>query len=1638
MKSYRISSIILLVALFINSALPAVPANAQTQLLFEGMIAYVDATGNVIITTGDGNHKQITTDANLDYASNARVAYEEISFSPSGSYLAFLRNEDGASFQMVIYDIKNNSIATQIPYENNLSWYKWDKDTDSFIVEDSKTDEDDNSERELYLQTVSGEKTLLAKFATHANVYNIGYDADTVIYIDPPYSNNINIYNWAKNTVMLLNLHQGGVPGEWMPDGKSFILEGDSGNYYAIDLETGKYKEITKSQELEWAPIRDVSPNSTSILLGNHLHLYDLNLETREAKILYNTLYPSDDFYNDVYGIWSPSNRLIVAYENDPTVDINNNFTDLYVTDGSNPLLISNNAEPYLWLSNSAERFLYAKNNISGQQISRELMLYDYNSQSSVKIGDLPGISDIEKTWEVPTEQIVDWTDGGVDLPSAPGTIPPTVQPLINQIEGQIGYVGGDGNVYLMRSGQSPIQVTHNLGEPMRNVAFSQSGQWLSFINREDNLYVIDTKSQSFDFSHIGVKVSDYDWANLSEKIAYVSDSKVSILDFSTSVKDESGATAVGVSWSPDDKNLAVARSRGCPENPDTASGSNSQIVLHDIGNKNERIIYETSALETIDHTEWSAGGGYLFHVINPCLAVGVFGDAQAIDLNGNEIKDGFDLKLWSKEDKFFSAREINQVSTDVYDSEIYKMQPGSNSFERIYYSADKTSIPEALSPDGKTLLFASGQSIAGYSGLAYDVPGYWLIQADGNNARQIADQDFNFILWSPSGEQLLYANSTSSNIYSISSGTMSQIADVVIKREPYNYSYDVAWGKLDNTILLPPVAKCEGAADVQPIILVEGWGGNVDSLYLDLENETKEFPAYTRDFFSEYGYVADCNIFYAVGMSATKTQKENAQILRDNICDSFLTIKSYRPDWNGHFDMIGFSYGGPRSRAYLEDSNLYGTCDFDRNEAYDKVLAVDNLFTLGSPHGGEPYDAEMLPLATIIIGGDFWAGITTPAPWFSPAAKEMLPPVRAWVNLISRQPAEVNYHLIVGNAEKDLWAKLSQILSVDISLPSWKILSHLLPSKYYDNDLAVHQSSSLILDSVLLKSHYPNLRTAITHDWHGWDPSARPVVSPPTYYSESETLKNEVLPYIGKTDMPSGGGGGRPWMVLPVDLQNKIMANVPPISVTQQELHEYAPQVNIHLGDGILASGQSQQFELNVFQSEGMGLTLLTGNKDIQVQLIQPDGQIVTKDTAGIQYQELMLEGRTLKGYQFASIPSGKWVVVVDGTTISEESSFIAFATPSMQIALQPILPEWRPNQSSVEILMKVVDGNSQVSGSSLSALVIRPDGSQQTLDLFDDGTHQDGGVNDGFYGNVFSQTDIGGVYRVFFNASGAYNNQSFVRNAISYFVIAPVTASLSDQFSDSGVDENNDNTYEFLEVQAPLVVQQPGNYVISADLYAGDTFVAPVASHQGLQPGNQTAIWRFEGKLIYESQKDGPYTVRNILLLDETELPLLIEEKQAYTTAKYSYTDFGPKNITFPTSFSPTTLFLAGGLGLLCLGALMIGGVFVFTRSRKPKLASSQTTKSQPLQTLVSSSAEKIKHAIQLAKSNRLQEAFDILREVVKSEPNNASAWFNLGSVFVHMENYRDAERCYSRAKQLGHPKADDELNSLRQKRQ
>ena len=203
--------------------------------------------------------------------------------------------------------------------------------------------------------------------------------------------------------------------------------------------------------------------------------------------------------------------------------------------------------------------------------------------------------------------------------------------------------------------------------------------------------------------------------------------------------------------------------------------------------------------------------------------------------------------------------------------------------------------------------------------------------------------------------------------------------------------------------------------------------------------------------------------------------------------------------------------------------------------------------------------------------------------------------------------------------------------------------------------------------------------------------------------------------------------------------------------------------------------------------------------------------------------------------------------------------------------------------------------DGSTPGVGGTVSAQINLPTGSSQILSLFDDGSHSDGQPNDGIFGNTYTQTGAGGIFGVVVTANGVYTSVPYTRIATSFFTIAPDTASLTGQYDDMPINSDGDPAYEWLEINIGVNVAQPGTYTLSADLFVGATLITHARKTQFLINGSQTVSVLFKGVDIYNNQLNGPYTVRNVLLLDETSVTLLIEAvDNAHTTAPYSYTDF------------------------------------------------------------------------------------------------------------------------------------------------
>ncbi|MCX7634836.1 MAG: hypothetical protein N2Z74_03730, partial [Syntrophales bacterium] len=134
------------------------------------------------------------------------------------------------------------------------------------------------------------------------------------------------------------------------------------------------------------------------------------------------------------------------------------------------------------------------------------------------------------------------------------------------------------------------------------------------------------------------------------------------------------------------------------------------------------------------------------------------------------------------------------------------------------------------------------------------------------------------------------------------------------------------------------------------------------------------------------------------------------------------------------------------------------------------------------------------------------------------------------------------------------------------------------------------------------------------------------------------------------------------------------------------------------------------------------------------------------------------------------------------------------------------------------------------------------------------------------------------------------------------------PGTAALTNTYSAQAVDADGNQIYEALKVTVGVNVLAAGKYKVVADLYAGDKFIDRAELvREGLAAGNQTFDLVFPGGVIANRELNGPYSLRNVVVLDMKEAPVQTAYAAApsFTTQAYQASRF----IAGPLTLDKTT---------------------------------------------------------------------------------------------------------------------------------
>jgi pimeloyl-ACP methyl ester carboxylesterase len=236
-----------------------------------------------------------------------------------------------------------------------------------------------------------------------------------------------------------------------------------------------------------------------------------------------------------------------------------------------------------------------------------------------------------------------------------------------------------------------------------------------------------------------------------------------------------------------------------------------------------------------------------------------------------------------------------------------------------------------------------------------------------------------------------------------------------------------------------------------------------------------------------------------------------------------------------------------------------------------------------------------------------------------------------------------------------------------------------------------------------------------------------------------------------------------------------------------------------------------------------------------LSLELQSPTGETITPNQAqqgsGIEFYEIPTIWGNVKMFIVKNASQGRWVMKVRG-----ESEVPPDGTPALMWAafhsplkLNVEIPKaiYSVGEGGRAVLKaQLMKASQPVTGATVTAEVIQPDGQSVTVNLLDDGEHQDGKAGDGVYGAVLTNLTEPGTYRFIVTAKGQTRQEggtNFERSAMGSFEVASPAARLTGRYTDEGMDEDNDGLFERLRVDVQVQIQQAGSFTLSGALADG-----------------------------------------------------------------------------------------------------------------------------------------------------------------------------------------------------------------------
>jgi len=177
---------------------------------------------------------------------------------------------------------------------------------------------------------------------------------------------------------------------------------------------------------------------------------------------------------------------------------------------------------------------------------------------------------------------------------------------------------------------------------------------------------------------------------------------------------------------------------------------------------------------------------------------------------------------------------------------------------------------------------------------------------------------------------------------------------------------------------------------------------------------------------------------------------------------------------------------------------------------------------------------------------------------------------------------------------------------------------------------------------------------------------------------------------------------------------------------------------------------------------------SLCWSNGSFNFTLQKPDGSIIDPENATADPNIVYVNASTFTAYQILTPMPGEWHLIFD--TPSEDELITYQVSGSTDITINMSLDKKEfYKEEDIKIDVNLSFGGEPLDGASVLTHISKPDGYSEQLSLYDDGVHEDGAANDGWYANSYTNADINGSYQFMTKATGTIDSEPFSRESSS-----------------------------------------------------------------------------------------------------------------------------------------------------------------------------------------------------------------------------------------------------------------------------